>query len=591
MRGTLMVVAAAFVVLGAAACGGGHSAKSSSSRHGTRSSPSTSASSTTSAGRTPVVPTFGFYADGADGLEPIRISILDVRRSGPFVTLDFSYQCATTSGCDVVDDFLALNNQIGDTPVGVRLVDPVNDVDYQPVTDSHGRVYGSKLVPTSFAEPSQPPRLAWVKFAAPSASVKTVDVLFPQGGPQISDVPVTTGPAPTPASVGGTISPAVPSAFARSPDSTNTSGLNMGVTPLTLKVGSPAQSTSQSASETTVTLSADVLFHFDKASLTSVAHSEISALAAKLKADSTGVVRVAGYTDSIGSDAVNLPLSRRRADAVAAALRTITGQSVRYRTAGFGSADPVAPNTTRSGADDPAGRRLNRRVTVSYHAARRSPASGSQSQTGTQSTTSTQAGGTLSTTFRVRVKASTASTYRVSTSSLYRVGNLVALRFTLKCLATSDPSSGCDDEDFMGDPRTVPPLTLNQLITATLVPGAAYNHAGGIYLTNPATREDYNPVGAGDEVLAAALDANDFGKQSTALWAYFPAPPASATSMTVVMPGGRARIANVPIAPSPPPLTDTGSTVPPLPAGAAGASSGATGPATVTTEPETGGGQ
>ncbi|HEY1515198.1 MAG TPA: hypothetical protein VGF91_02185, partial [Solirubrobacteraceae bacterium] len=44
------------------------------------------------------------------------------------------------------------------------------------------------------------------------------------------------------------------------------------------------------------------------------------------------------------------------------------------------------------------------------------------------------------------------------------------------------------------------------------------------------------------------------GDTPSALWVYFPAPPTSVTSVSLVMPGGSAKIADVPIAGSAPAL-------------------------------------
>jgi outer membrane protein OmpA-like peptidoglycan-associated protein len=76
-------------------------------------------------------------------------------------------------------------------------------------------------------------------------------------------------------------------------------------------------------------------------------------------------VRVDGYTDSVGSDAYNLGLSRRRAAAVSAALRGAIPARLAIQARGHGESDPVAPNT-RGADDNPAGRAKNRRVTISY---------------------------------------------------------------------------------------------------------------------------------------------------------------------------------------------------------------------------------
>ncbi len=68
------------------------------------------------------------------------------------------------------------------------------------------------------------------------------------------------------------------------------------------------------------------------------------------------VIEVAGHTDSTGSDQYNQALSQRRADAVAAYIKTRSVRSDRIITVGAGEKHPVASN------DTPEGRQLNRRV-------------------------------------------------------------------------------------------------------------------------------------------------------------------------------------------------------------------------------------
>ena len=70
------------------------------------------------------------------------------------------------------------------------------------------------------------------------------------------------------------------------------------------------------------------------------------------------VVEVAGHTDSSGSDNYNQGLSERRADSVAAYLRSqkISGQ--RLMTIGLGEAMAIADNSTANG------RQINRRVEI-----------------------------------------------------------------------------------------------------------------------------------------------------------------------------------------------------------------------------------
>lgn len=68
------------------------------------------------------------------------------------------------------------------------------------------------------------------------------------------------------------------------------------------------------------------------------------------------IIEVMGHTDSSGTDAYNLELSRRRAQAVGNTLIGKGVASMRVLTEGFGEQYPVASNTT------PDGKQLNRRV-------------------------------------------------------------------------------------------------------------------------------------------------------------------------------------------------------------------------------------
>ena len=68
------------------------------------------------------------------------------------------------------------------------------------------------------------------------------------------------------------------------------------------------------------------------------------------------IIEVMGHTDSTGSDAYNLGLSRRRAQSVGNHLASEGVASMRIVTEGFGEQYPVASNDTVEG------RQLNRRV-------------------------------------------------------------------------------------------------------------------------------------------------------------------------------------------------------------------------------------
>jgi len=122
------------------------------------------------------------------------------------------------------------------------------------------------------------------------------------------------------------------------------------------------EKTQEEKGDTVVTLTSDLLFEFGKASLTPAAEAAVADLAADVPQDAT--VRVDGYTDSIGTDAKNLGLSKQRADAVADVLAA-ERPDLTLKVKGHGEADPVAENEV-GGEDNPAGRALNRRVEVTY---------------------------------------------------------------------------------------------------------------------------------------------------------------------------------------------------------------------------------
>jgi outer membrane protein OmpA-like peptidoglycan-associated protein len=69
-------------------------------------------------------------------------------------------------------------------------------------------------------------------------------------------------------------------------------------------------------------------------------------------------IGVYGHTDNSGSDAVNMPLSDKRADAVKAYLLKKGLSQSRVEAKGFGSSKPIADNNTE------AGKSKNRRVEI-----------------------------------------------------------------------------------------------------------------------------------------------------------------------------------------------------------------------------------
>ncbi|POM25055.1 Peptidoglycan-binding protein ArfA [Actinomadura rubteroloni] len=121
------------------------------------------------------------------------------------------------------------------------------------------------------------------------------------------------------------------------------------------------ESIDQDGNDTRVRLSTDVLFALNKADLSPRADATLRKVAQQIDASRGTEVKIDGYTDNSGNDAINDPLSRARAEAVQNRLKSlVTRQGVTFAAAGHGSADPVADN----GSDE--GRRKNRRVAVTF---------------------------------------------------------------------------------------------------------------------------------------------------------------------------------------------------------------------------------
>ncbi|MEE4379142.1 MAG: OmpA family protein [Candidatus Competibacteraceae bacterium] len=119
----------------------------------------------------------------------------------------------------------------------------------------------------------------------------------------------------------------------------------------------------------TITLGADAFFDFDKATLKPEGRAKLDELAADMRrVESVSALTVVGHTDSKGSESYNQRLSQRRAAAVADYLVQRGVDPAILTAFGEGESNPIAPNTTPDGRDNPAGRAQNRRVEVTVEA-------------------------------------------------------------------------------------------------------------------------------------------------------------------------------------------------------------------------------
>ncbi|MBB5078891.1 OmpA family protein [Nonomuraea endophytica] len=194
-------------------------------------------------------------------------------------------------------------------------------------------------------------------FIDPGASITVYAVLpAPSGNPETATV-VTPVAAPM---LNVPISDEPPQGDFPDPDAEP-------VTPVTRRIVLPSESadrteeTSDDGKDLQVNLSADVLFAVDKAVLTPRAKAVLARTAKLIDASPSTQVKVEGHADSSGTDAINDPLSARRAQAVRAAIAPLLSRDgVAFQTKGYGSRRPLYSNDTDEG------KRRNRRVTVTF---------------------------------------------------------------------------------------------------------------------------------------------------------------------------------------------------------------------------------
>lgn len=107
-----------------------------------------------------------------------------------------------------------------------------------------------------------------------------------------------------------------------------------------------------------VRLASGMAFDFNASTIKAQFRRSFDELARTLAAYPATFVDVSGFTDAVGTDAVNQRLSDERAAAVADALASLGVNRARIATRGYGKAMPVASNA------DEAGRAQNRRVEI-----------------------------------------------------------------------------------------------------------------------------------------------------------------------------------------------------------------------------------
>ena len=110
-----------------------------------------------------------------------------------------------------------------------------------------------------------------------------------------------------------------------------------------------------------VTFDSGILFATNSSTLNTASQNTIKQIADVLKQNSDVDVAIFGHTDNTGTDAINDPLSLKRAQAVEKSLKNLGVANIK-RVEGQGSKNPVADNATAEG------KKQNRRVEVYMYA-------------------------------------------------------------------------------------------------------------------------------------------------------------------------------------------------------------------------------
>jgi OOP family OmpA-OmpF porin len=309
----------------------------------------------------PVADTFRYHAGHNDTRPEIRGAVHAVRRIPGGTAVYYSLGSPAGQTWFPTSSMPRISLQ-EDYPAGsasaVALVDPRGLRVYQPMVGPDGC-----LCPGlgQLGQGSGILHVGWAVMPPLPPEVTSVGVVFGFGN-QVEDVPVGEGPlepaVPQPSTELGSGWPQLPEQTqiaAVSDPSRYIRSLVRNVADLERKV-----TTQERPGRVDESLSADVLFAVDSATLTPAARSTLDALAARLRDRAVGEIVITGHTDSTGADDHNLRLSQARAQSVLDVLRAGVGADARMTAVGRGEQEPVADNST------PEGRTQNRRVTVTY---------------------------------------------------------------------------------------------------------------------------------------------------------------------------------------------------------------------------------
>lgn len=422
----------------------------------------------------------------------------------------------------------------------LMLLDPVGHKVYTPLYDKNGdgKTVGSNL----FLHSAYPGARYETVLAFPPLpkSLERITVITPTTAGEFTGVPVVDGKGP--------IAPTAPTPelFDHPKPGTELSWpvrkqngpAKGGVYDLYGITEGDVKTTTTSGTEQKVGLRTDVLFAFDKATLSPQAKAVLDEVAAQTKAEADPAkppIMITGHTDGKGSDEYNASLSQRRAEAVLKELQARLGTGYQYKAEGKGETEPVAEE---GGPGDEEARRKNRRVEISYQIKQRT------TETSTTSSRKVQehvGGGGAPAPFHPDGKtvASRTASFgmdnddkrRIDVKPFYRDGAYLVAVFEIANLGPEGPGS---TDDYDGDS-----------------PG----NFGAFSVADPATNTVYRGVRIGPQPPGTSninyvdpgwvIFRNDPGTTNRGFF-YVPAPPPTVKTVTFNA-GPFGTIPNVPI--------------------------------------------
>lgn len=495
--------------------------------------------------------TFTSQAGAGAREDRLSLSAMGLWRDGRQLELDLDITCVAAGSGDECHPPVDLHQPSENVAsyqhsiYGLQLVDPVGLVLYRELLtkETDPRALSSDVAFVATGQTAH----TWIRFPAPPPAATSLDLIIPATGQRMVGLTVGKQP-PRFSSRGTTQAPPAPGASPRprevgpTPRSglpapgPSTDGLTVRALPIVLltEAADLHRRDATSTDRHAVTLASDVLFDFGKATLTAKARTLLATVADQLGSGSSGPVTVTGYTDDKGTDSLNKPLSSGRASAVVMALKSRpTAAGLRYLATGRGSADPVAPNAV-AGQDSPAGRALNRRVTIVYTPRRDATSPAAPAPTPAAAAplaepTSSSAPAGAPATYSPTVEGSgSADTVSLRITRVRREGSLLSVEGTLVCLKNGT-SSGCRGFDVL-DGDVVDHTQLD-----------AFTTVDGIVVRDPASGARFPVVQA--EATPVRHLASDGESQLPVgvpfTWsAYVAAPPAATTTVDVLLPHG-----------------------------------------------------